>query len=98
MLDLRDSGNGIIIKLRVAPGARKNAVTGSIGGRLKICVCAPPEAGKANKAAIELVAKTLKVRRSQITLVTGETNRNKSFRVTGLTREEVETRLYGIAR
>jgi uncharacterized protein (TIGR00251 family) len=98
VLDLRDSGNGIIIKLRVAPGARRNAVTGSIGGRLKICVCAAPEAGKANKAVTEVLARVLKVRRSQITLVTGETNRNKSFRITGLTCEEVETRLHDIAR
>ncbi|TET34519.1 MAG: DUF167 domain-containing protein [Planctomycetota bacterium] len=93
MLEIRDSGRGIIIPVRATPGARRNAVLGLHGGRLKISVCAAPEGGKANKAVAGVLAKALRVRRSQVKLVTGETNRNKTFRVTGLTRDEIEARL-----
>lgn len=48
---------------------------------LHIRVTVPPEDGKANEAMIALLAKTLRVRKSVITVVQGQTARNKLIEV-----------------
>ena len=69
-------------------------------GVLSIRVTAPPVEGAANKACIELVAEALGVRTSQVELVSGQKSRNKVLSVTGLSQEEVNSRLaaFGNAR
>ena len=48
----REERNGrVFVRVKAVPGARQNAVTGTLGDRLKIRVSAPPEGGKANDAA-----------------------------------------------
>jgi hypothetical protein len=43
-----------------------------------------PEKGKANKAVIELMAKSLGLRKSQIELLSGETSHQKRFLIHGI--------------
>jgi len=50
---------------------------------LKARVTAVPEEGKANKALIALLAKTLKIPKSSISILTGETSRKKILRIMG---------------
>ena len=57
------------------------------------CVKAPPVDGAANKALVQLLAKTLSIRKSNITLVSGATVRNKIIEVEGLTVDELRNRL-----
>ncbi|NBV06581.1 MAG: DUF167 domain-containing protein [Proteobacteria bacterium] len=70
------------ISIKVVPGAKQNEIAedgfDDAGARiLKIRVNQPPEDGKANKAAIELLAKYLKVKKSAVSIISGETSRNK---------------------
>lgn len=48
---------------------------------LKVYVTTVPEKGKANKAVIELLAKELKVPKSHISVVSGETSSSKVLRI-----------------
>lgn len=48
---------------------------------LQVRIMAPPEGGKANKAIIALLAKTLDIAQSHITLVNGATARRKIFKI-----------------
>ena len=48
-------------------------------GNIKIYVTAVPENGKANKAIINLIAKELKIAKSQLKLIRGETSKEKWF-------------------
>ena len=50
---------------------------------LKVRVTAVPEKGKANKALIALVSKSLGVAKSSVSLVSGETARKKILRIEG---------------
>ncbi len=68
------------IALRVTPNAKANAISIE-GGQLKIRVTVVPEDGKANKAVIALLAKALGVSKSSITIVRGETARDKLVRI-----------------
>lgn len=50
---------------------------------LKASVTAAPEDGRANKALIALLAKELKVPKTSISLLSGETNRQKVILIEG---------------
>lgn len=50
---------------------------------LKARVTAVPEKGKANKALIALVSKTLRCPKSSITVISGDTSRQKILRIDG---------------
>jgi len=47
-------------------------------------VTVPPEGGKANEAVVELLAKTLKVPKSSISIVSGQNSRLKRLYVEGI--------------
>ena len=49
--------------------------------QLVVYVTAPPDNGKANKAMIRLLAKHLGVAASRLTILRGQTNRNKLVRI-----------------
>jgi uncharacterized protein (TIGR00251 family) len=84
---------GAVLAVRAQPGARKNAVLGEQAGSLKVAVTAPPEDGRANAALVEVLREWLGVKRSQVELAGGQTNRNKLFLIRGLTPEELAARV-----
>ena len=86
---------GASFEIKVHPRAKKNAITGEVGDALKVSLTAPPVEGRANEACLELLAKILKVPRSSITIAAGQNSRNKLIRVSGLTANEVKSRLTG---
>jgi uncharacterized protein YggU (UPF0235/DUF167 family) len=56
-------------------------------------VSAPAEAGRANDAALSLLAEALHVPRRDLELTSGHTSRDKIVALEGLTSETAETRL-----
>lgn len=84
---------GVLIRVYVAPRSSANKVIGEHNGALKVALTAPPVEGAANKALVEFLAKLLGVARSGVVLVSGETSRNKTVRVDGMSAEEVANRL-----
>lgn len=80
--------DGVRFAVRLTPKGGRNAVMGwDVGsdGRhyLKVRVAAAPEGGKANAALIALLAKTLEVPKSAVTIASGETSRLKQLNVAG---------------
>ena len=90
---LRDADGGCTLSVRVHPGAKRNAVTGTHDGALKIALTAPPADGRANAALVSFVAERLGVPRASISLLTGATSRSKTLRILGLTSVEAEEKL-----
>ena len=62
-------------------------------GRLKIKVTVPPEGGKANQKVVELLSKALKVPKSNIEIVRGETSRIKLVRIEGTSLANLQEKL-----
>lgn len=93
MIAIADHPEGCILPVRAQPGARKNALLGEHGGALKVAVTAPPEAGRANDALVELLRKQLNLKRSQIELIAGQTSRDKKFLIRGVTKSDLEAKL-----
>ena len=93
MIAVRDTPAGVTFAVRVQPRARKNAISGIFGEALKLALTAPPVEGKANQACVEFFAEFLNVPRGSVTIVGGQTSRNKVIRIAGRTAAEVEARL-----
>ena len=93
MIAVTEHPEGCVLPVRAQPSARRGALLGEQGGALKIAVTAPPEDGRANKALIEALRDLLKVRRSEIELLSGATSRDKRFLIRGLTPSELLARL-----
>ncbi len=75
---------GIVLRVRVQPGAGRSSVTGRHGDALGLKVAAPPIGGRANSQCVEFVADLLGVRKSQVEIVAGEKSRLKRVRVTDI--------------
>ncbi|ATN36331.1 hypothetical protein ACO34A_21310 [Rhizobium sp. ACO-34A] len=89
------------LAIRLTPNAGRDALEGveeNAEGEayLRARVTSVPEKGKANKALIALIAKAVGVPKSSISLVSGETARQKILRIDG-DPEDLERRLDGLS-
>lgn len=85
---LRPGRGGWLLAVRVTPKASRDEVTGlrtAADGAVSLAVkvTAPPDKGKANKAVIDAIAKAAGLPKSAFSVVSGETDRNKTLLVTG---------------
>lgn len=83
----RNSDGSLSLRIHAQPGAKRNRVAGIHGEALKIQLQAPAVEGRANQALLSFLAETLGCRKNQLTIVRGETSREKVVRLTGLTLE-----------
>lgn len=90
---LRSTPGGCTLSVRVHPGAKRNAITGTHDDALKISLTTPPTDGRANDALIALLAERLNIPRLSIEILTGFTSRSKTLRLTGITTAEAEALL-----
>ncbi len=93
MVPVKDSSGGATFAVKVHPRARKNAITGTVGDAVKLALTAPPVDGKANQAVIEFFANFFDIPRSSVTIASGETNRLKVVRISGISAEAVRQHL-----
>jgi hypothetical protein len=61
------------------PGASRSGIVGVLGDRLKVRVAAPAEAGKANRAVVELLKGGLGA--SDVEIVSGSSSPEKQVRI-----------------
>jgi uncharacterized protein (TIGR00251 family) len=92
VLRLHEDGS-VELDLHAKPKSSRDAIGDIHGDRLEIRVKAPPIDGKANAAIVKLLAKTLGLRRADITFVTGHTGKRKTVRIEGRTPTEIEAAL-----
>ncbi|MEZ2129878.1 MULTISPECIES: DUF167 domain-containing protein [unclassified Sinorhizobium] len=89
------------LSMRLTPNGGRDAFDGVESGAdgevyLKARVTAVPEKGKANKALVALVAKSLSVAKSSVSLISGETARKKILRIDG-DPEDISKRLEALS-
>ena len=72
------SENSLIINLKISQNASKNEIINN-DGEIKVKVTAQPIENKANKALIEFLSKSLKIAKSNIEIVKGETSKEKTL-------------------
>lgn len=83
----------IDVTVKVVPKASALKIVGlcDVGDgttALKVMLTAAPEDGKANAALVTLLAKTWRIAKSKIVILTGATSRLKGLRLAPLSRDE----------
>jgi uncharacterized protein (TIGR00251 family) len=85
----RPSPTGTLLDIVVQPRASKEGLGPVHGDRLKVRVHAPPADNEANEAVVQLVARSLGVPKSAVTIAAGRTGRRKTLAIAGLAAESV---------
>ena len=88
-LPVREDGTGVLFAVRVIPRARRSELDGVREGALVVRLAAPPVEGQANAALQAFLAEALGVRKSQVSLRTGEKSRAKVVHVEGVPPDRV---------
>ena len=72
----------IYFNVKVIPGAPKTEIREEMSdGTFKVALAAPPEKGEANQELINYIAKALGVRKYQVKIISGLTERAKLLKV-----------------
>ena len=76
------------LEIRVIPRAGRTGFAGLRDGALLVRLAAAPVDGAANDELIALIAKTLRIPKRDVTIVSGERSRSKRIRIAGIDREQ----------
>ena len=77
----RWEGADLILQVRVQPRAGRDQWAGPVEGGFRVRIAAPPVDGQANVHLREFLATLFGVAKNQVTLLAGETGRNKRVRI-----------------
>lgn len=78
---LRLRPGAVDVDVRVVPRASRDRIAGVLGDRLKLQVTSPPVEGEANRAVLELLARSAGLPPRAASLVAGQTGRSKTVRL-----------------
>ncbi|MBT5868309.1 MAG: DUF167 domain-containing protein [Nitrospinaceae bacterium] len=76
--------DGIRFSAIIQPRSSQNEISGIYNHSLKIRLTSPPVDGAANKTCIKFVAKFLGLSPSQVRIVAGLSNKNKTIEIIGM--------------
>ena len=93
MIVVEAHAEGATLLVKAQPRSRSNAVRGEYQGALKVSITQVAEKGKANEALINVLAKALRVRTSQVQLISGLTSTQKRLLIRGVTTEQLQQKL-----
>lgn len=82
-----------MLTCRVVPSASRSEIAGFTEEAVRIRIAAPPVDGKANAELERFLAKFLKVPKSAVAVVKGESGKLKKVMVAGIGPEELAKRL-----
>jgi len=74
-----------LLRVLVQPRASRTRCCGIHDGELKLQLTSPPVDGAANDCCREFLSKQLKLPKSAVTIIQGETSRHKRLRIEGAT-------------
>ena len=77
--------NSCTLAIKAIPNAPRNEIVGWLGDALKVKVHAPPVEGRATEVLCAFLADVLGVPRRAVTVLRGDTSRQKLIRIAGLT-------------
>lgn len=90
----RYEGGDLTLNLRVRPGAGKTEPDGHYGASaLRLRLAAPAVEGRANKACLKFLAKALGVPLGAVSILHGESSRNKIVRVRAVEETQIQSLL-----
>ena len=86
---VKETPAGAVLMVLAAPRSSKTEIVEIQQDRCKIKVKAPPVDGEANSALVEALSKIFKIPKKFVILEKGQTGKQKSFLLSGLTKDQV---------
>lgn len=85
---VKETPNGAVVEVLVAPRAQRSAFVGFHGGVPKVSLAAPPTEGRANDELVLTIKEIFSLPRRDIELVRGDTSRRKFVLLRGISAEK----------
>ena len=92
-LKIQQADGAVVFSVKVVPRSSRTAITGVLGGMLKVKLAAVPEKGKANQSLVEFLADTLGVRKNTIKITSGQSSPIKTIQIMGVSVESLLDKL-----
>ena len=89
-IEIAKRDGGLVFNVRVIPRASRSEVVGEHDGSLKVRLCSPPVDGAANAELISLLSKHFGVSKSEVSIISGETSKNKRIKIENLSLSKFE--------
>lgn len=86
----------MVFRVRVIPRGGRDGLSGVRDGAVLVRVGAAPVDGKANAAVCKVLAAAVGVPRSRVSIVRGETSRDKTIRIDDVPDEPAALRALGL--
>jgi uncharacterized protein (TIGR00251 family) len=80
----------LVFRVQVVPRSSRSEVVGEHNSALRVRLAAPPVDGAANDELIHVLAKTFKVSRSAVKILSGHSSRLKQVSIEGVTESVLE--------
>jgi uncharacterized protein len=87
LINFTEKDNAIIFAVRIISRSSRSEIVGEYNGALKVKLNSPPVDGEANKELIALLAKTFRVSKSDVEIISGQTSKIKQVKIVGLKSE-----------
>lgn len=81
------------LPIKVIPSSSRDCIVGWLEDTLKIKVKAPADKGKANKAVIHVIEKSLLLQKGSVSIESGLTACKKTISITGYENTDINARL-----
>jgi uncharacterized protein (TIGR00251 family) len=88
-IELREDATGVVIRVHAKPRASRSRVVAVTEGALAVAVAAAPVDGAANEELVRTLAAHFGIPRRRVTLLAGDTSRQKRVHLAGLTAGDV---------
>jgi uncharacterized protein len=92
-LQLRETVDGLEIRLHVQPRAKRCELSGIHNGALKLKVTAPPVDDAANRSILKFFSDLLDIPKSSLRIISGLKSRDKTLQAKGLSRNAFLARI-----
>jgi len=77
------------LQVKLLPRSSRSEIIGIENNILKVKVISPPVDGEANKALIQLLAKSLGISKGRVEIIAGKSSRLKTIRIYGLSEKDI---------
>lgn len=83
-IPFKKTKEGITIRVKVQPRSSKKGISGVSGEALRVRLTSPPVDNAANEQLIEVLSVELGVRKSAISIIRGQSSRDKLVEIRGI--------------
>ena len=83
VIQYSEKDRGLTFAVRIVPRASRSEIAGEHNGALRIRIAAPPVEGAANRELIRLLAKSFRLPRNAVEIISGSASKSKVVHIAG---------------